>query len=107
MIFVCLNNSQMCKPLEIWRFVHTLFHKRKIHRLDKGCYVSQCVHRMIKRINGSAGLIAVFVGFPNIVPVFFYRVGAVFRDAHIINLLNNANTKVDAVRTLDTRLHVN
>ena len=61
---------------------------------------------MVKRINGSAGLVAVFVSFPNVVPIFLYRVGAVFRDAHIVNLLNNANTKIDAVRALDARLHV-
>ena len=65
------------------------------------CYVSQRVHRMIKRINGSACLVAVFVSFPNIISILLYCVGAVFRDAHIVNLLNNANTKVDAVRALD------
>ena len=65
------------------------------------CYVSQRVHRMIKRINRSAGLVAVFVCFPYIISVFLYGFGAVFRDAHIINLLNNANTKVDAIRALD------
>lgn len=65
------------------------------------CYVPQRVHRMIKRINGSAGLIAVFVSLPNIVPIFFYRVGAVFRDAHIVNLLNYTDAKINAVRALD------
>ena len=77
-----------------------------IPRQNGRCYVSQRVHRMIKRINGSAGLVSVFVSFPNIVSVLLYGFGAVFRDAHIVNLLYYANTKIDAVRTLDARLHV-
>lgn len=65
------------------------------------CYVSQRVHRVIKRINRSAGLVAVFISFPHIISILLYCVGAVFRYTHIVNLLNYANTKVDAVRALD------